>query len=129
MTLRWPALTLTFCSTAMLAQAADPKSVQPFFDKNCISCHNEKLKFANLSLASPPQSPEMWEKVLEKLKTGKMPPAGQPAVDKSELAAVTNSIQTIVSSQAPTESGPGRVTARRLNRVEYNNTIRDLLGI
>lgn len=118
-------------STVLRGQDASfQKIIQPFLSKNCLSCHSEKLKSANLSLEGFPKQPEIWDKVRQKLSTGKMPPPGQPAVSKTELAAVTSWIDGMLKGSAKSgESDPGRVTARRLNRVEYNNTIRDLLGV
>jgi len=119
-------------------EATFQKTVQPFLAKNCIGCHNEKLKSGSLVLesfhdaASAAREPATWSKVLEKLSTGKMPPPGLPPVDKAELTKVTGWIQGFAKAPATTtvaESGPGRITARRLNRVEYNNTIRDLLAV
>ena len=112
------------------------KTVQPFLEKNCSACHNDKQKIANLSFDSF-RNPEhalkqtdLWENVLDKLSTGKMPPPGPPKPAPKELAAVTSWIETLLSrSGSSRTSNPGRVTARRLNRTEYNNTIRDLLGV
>jgi len=112
------------------------KQYSRFLAKNCYSCHNEKLKTANLSLeefhdaASAARQPEVWNKVLDKLSTGKMPPPGLPPIAKAEVAVVTSWIEGVVKQpKANRESDPGRVTAHRLNRVEYNNTIRDLLSV
>ena len=58
-----------------------------------------------------------------------MPPVGLPAPSKPDVEAVTRWIDTVVLRSAPRRDDPGRVLARRLNRVEYNNTVRDLLGI
>ncbi len=70
----------------------------------------------------------MWGKVLDKLKTGRMPPPGSPAPSRTEIAAVLPWIEKAAGSSSVVAT-PGRVTAHRLNRVEYNNTVRDLLGI
>jgi hypothetical protein len=73
---------------------------------------------------------DKWELVLEKLKTGEMPPKGLPRPKPADVQAVTGWIQgefDLADSHAKPE--PGRVTARRLNRAEYNNTIRDLLAV
>jgi len=128
-------LTSLLVLTALRADdAAFQKNVQPFIAKNCLACHSEKLKSANLNLelfrdtASAAKQPEIWDKVRQKLNTGKMPPPGQPAVSKSEIAGVTSWIDGLLKGKT-TEADPGRVTARRLNRVEYNNTIRDFLGV
>jgi hypothetical protein len=100
--------------------------VQPFLTRNCSSCHNDKLKTGNLSLEHPGTDPVLWGKVLEKLRTGRMPPPGAPGPDAAALELVTGWIEKTFPQQTP---NPGRVTARRLNRAEYNNTIRDLLGV
>lgn len=127
-------------STSTAAQVVSEdffhKDVQPFLAKNCYACHNEKLSTANLNLSAftsaelAERKPEVWDKVLEKLSTGKMPPAGRPVPAKAEVAGVTRWIEgTLARAGFSKEADPGRVTARRLNRVEYNNTIRDLLGV
>jgi hypothetical protein len=110
--------------------------VQPFLAKNCNLCHNEKLSTAGLSLSAftseeqAARKPEVWDKVLDKLSSGKMPPAGRPVPATAEIASVTKWIEgTLARAGFSKEAEPGRVTARRLNRVEYNNTVRDLLGV
>jgi hypothetical protein len=109
--------------------------VRPFLTKNCIACHNAKLNTASLNLqafadeASAAKNPEVWDKVRDKLVTGKMPPPGLPAPAKEDIAAVTNWIDGVLKTSGYSSDNPGRVMARRLNRVEYNNTIRDLLGV
>jgi hypothetical protein len=112
------------------------KDVQPFLSENCYLCHNAKLSTAGLNLSAftsdelAERKPEVWDKVLEKLASGKMPPAGRPVPSKAQLAPVTAWIDGVLSRAGfNKEAEPGRVTARRLNRVEYNNTIRDLLGV
>ena len=112
------------------------KDVQPFLSENCYLCHNAKLSTAGLNLSdftsaeSAERKPEVWDKVLEKLASGKMPPAGRPVPTKAQLAPVTAWIDGVLARAGfSQEAEPGRVTARRLNRVEYNNTIRDLLGV
>ncbi len=108
------------------------ETVAPFLAKNCYSCHNPKLKTANLSFDDKLSSKDLgvWEKVLDRLSSGKMPPPGLPAPPKAEMAAVTQWLESLLghSSGAP-DFDPGRVTARRLNRAEYNDTVRDLLGV
>ena len=125
--------------TTALATAAtvDPASgVFTFVKKNCNGCHNEKLTSGDINLAalttarSFDDSREVWEKAVEKLKTGQMPPPGLPKPAAAEMAAVTRFLETEFHRQDRTaKPDPGRVTARRLNRAEYNNTIRDLLGV
>jgi mono/diheme cytochrome c family protein len=102
--------------------------VLPFLAKNCIACHSDKVKTANLSLENPGRSAAIWEKVLDKVSSGRMPPPGSPAPPKPDVAAVTAWIEKSLG-RSPQTSEPGRVTSHRLNRAEYNNTVRDLLGV
>ncbi len=99
-------------------------TIAPFLEKHCIACHGDKVRTANLSLQHPDSS--VWEKVLDKLRTGRMPPPGSPAPAKVDIAAV---IEWIEKTLGPQNAGPGSVTAHRLNRAEYNNTVRDLLSV
>jgi hypothetical protein len=104
------------------------KAIQPFVSRNCLTCHNDKVRTANLSLEQYRPDPEVWQKVLDKVSTGRMPPPGAPQPPKEEVAAVTASLEKMLG-HAQSVPNPGRVTAHRLNRVEYNNTIRDLLAV
>ena len=111
--------------------------VQPFLKKNCYLCHNAQARTANLNLeaytdASSVQKDKLrWERVIRKLETGEMPPAQLSPPDHSELEAVIRWLKSeLPPADRPVEPpSPGRVTAHRLNRSEYDNTIRDLLGI
>ena len=117
-------------------------SIRPFFEKNCFACHSGKAPIADLHLdsfssaASMRQQPAVLARILDKLQGGSMPPSGMPQPTAAEVKQVTAWIAAV--SGAPTVAktaplvpagDPGRVTMRRLNRVEYNNTIRDLLGV
>jgi len=115
------------------------QQVLPVLTKNCIACHNDRAMAGGFSfesihdVTSASQKPELWQKVLDKLSAGQMPPSPAAPLSATDLSAVTGWIRTIPSLASPATAnaaqGPGRVTARRLNRVEYNNTIRDLLGV
>lgn len=100
----------------------------PFLEKHCVSCHSDRAKAGGLSLKESQFPGEVWEKVLEKLRTGRMPPLGAPQPPKEEVASVSGWIENARGLKRA-ESEPGRVTTRRLNRAEYNNTVRDLLGV
>ena len=76
-------------ASVLLCAAQDAEfrqRVQPFLAKNCAACHNDQQKLANLSLANPPAA--VWDKVLDKLSTGRMPPLGSPQPPKADVAAV-----------------------------------------
>jgi hypothetical protein len=111
-------------------------SIQPFLQKNCYPCHNDKVRTADLSLTALKSAdtihadPETWEKVSHRLIDGTMPPKGMPKPADADKKMVIDWIRhEMEKAEQATAPDPGRVTARRLNRAEYNNTIRDLLGI
>ena len=102
-------------STAAQVASEDAfhKDVQPFLAKNCYLCHNEKLSTANLNLSAftsaelAERKPEVWDKVLEKIASGKMPPAGRPVPAKAELAPVTAWIGGVLTRAGISrEAGP-----------------------
>lgn len=112
------------------------RDVAPFLAKRCVACHNAKLKNADLNLARLRDPKEafaernVWEDVIDKVRNGEMPPPGLPRPTNPELQSLSKWVDAqIERHDAATPPEPGRVTARRLNRVEYNNTIRDLLGV
>jgi hypothetical protein len=107
-----------------------------FFAKNCTGCHNPTTKAGGLDLQSikRPDSVtryrDTWEAIVRKIRTGEMPPQGSPRPAPAEIKATALCIETeFARTDRLNASNPGRVTARRLNRAEYNNTIRDLLGV
>ena len=135
------------CLAALLSRLALPdtrvkpdaatyqKSVQPLLAKYCVACHNAKLNVGNLDLnafrdpAAALKDPHVWETVLQKLHSGVMPPPGLPRPKPADLETVDRWIQAFLEQADRRKPDPGRVTARRLNRFEYNNTIGDLLGV
>ncbi len=112
--------------------SATPRAV---LDQYCVTCHNERLKTAGLmldtlDLIAVPARAEVWEKVIRKLRTGAMPPAGRPRPDKATSARLTSWIELQVDRDAAARPNPGRSDAiHRLNRAEYRNAIRDLLAL
>ena len=72
---------------------------------------------------------EAWEKVVRKLRARAMPPAGRPRPDRATYAAVASALETALDRAGAADPNPGRTTTHRLNRTEYANAIRDLLGL
>ena len=108
----------------------------PFLAKNCVPCHNDKMKSGGVNLASlrssgsVAKSRDAWESALRQISTGQMPPKGLPRPNPLEIKTLTQQIEAEFERADQRDApNPGRVTARRLNRAEYNNTIRDLLGV
>ncbi len=129
-------LILVTAAAAAQTPASFERTVQPFVARHCALCHNEKLKTGGLDLAAYRATAaalndrQVWEKVLVKLRAGEMPPKEQPRPAPAQIAAVTRWIETELDRlDRAAQPDPGRVTARRLNRVDYNNTVRDLLAV
>ena len=103
-------------------------------NRYCVTCHNERLKTADLLLdkvdvENVPQMADVWEKIIRKLRTQMMPPAGMPRPVDSDYDSLATYLETEIDRAASANPNPGRPTIRRLNRTEYTNAIRDLLGI
>ena len=116
--------------------SAYPTQVLPILAKYCVGCHGETKPKHGLNLASYSTEAAVlkdlktWQKVLENVEGGAMPPDDQPQLSEAESAQVTQYLQSLLSkANCKTTPDPGRVTLRRLNREEYNNTIRDLVGV
>ena len=100
----------------------------------CVGCHNDRQRSGGMSLddaslIDPAAHPELWEKVLQKISTGQMPPAKMPRPEPAELRRIISHITTTLDRAAAAHPDPGRVGAHRLNRTEYGNAVRDLLGL
>jgi hypothetical protein len=106
-----------------------------FLDTYCTGCHNQKLRTAGLALDSldvtrPGANPEVWERVIAKLRAGSMPPPGIPRPDAATYRAVASSLENEIDRAWAASPNPGRTSAvHRLNRAEYNHAIRDLFAL
>jgi len=96
----------------------------------CNACHNPKTKAGNLTFdpaAAPNRNPELWEKIVRKLRARSMPPAGLPRPDEATYASLQSALEHDLDTAV---LNPGRTdTFRRLNRTEYQNSVRDLFNI
>jgi mono/diheme cytochrome c family protein len=119
--------------TATPALAAAPAQRQ-VLDQYCVTCHNERLKTGGLvleqiDLDQVSANAETLERVVRKLRTGQMPPAGAPRPDRPAIDAFASSLETALDHAAAAAPNPGRIIIHRLNRTEYANAIRDLLAL
>jgi mono/diheme cytochrome c family protein len=120
---------------ASAADASLTASPRTLADRYCVSCHNTKLRTAGLDLetldlTTPGPNAEAWEKVIAKLRAGSMPPPGRPRPDNATYHAAAARLEREVDRAWEAKPNPGRIAAvHRLNRVEYNNAIRDLLAL
>jgi Protein of unknown function (DUF1592)/Protein of unknown function (DUF1588)/Protein of unknown function (DUF1585)/Protein of unknown function (DUF1587)/Protein of unknown function (DUF1595) len=132
----------TTCSFAVYAQqptsAGVARSTSPhtaLVNQYCLGCHNSKLKTGGLALDgiladSVSQHPQEWEKVIRKLRGHYMPPPGSPRPDEQTYNIVVSSLVKELDGAAAAQPNPGRTgSVRRLTRTEYQNAIRDLLGV
>jgi hypothetical protein len=102
--------------------------------KYCVTCHNAKRKTAGLAidtldLAQVGAEAETWEKIARKFRTHEMPPPAAPRPDAATYAAMTSHLENALDAAAAAAPAAGRVPVHRLNRTEYANAIRDLLGL
>ena len=106
-------------------------SPQVTINTYCVGCHNNRAKTGGLSLEGKSldvsADPETWEKVVKKLQLGVMPPAGSPRPNAETYAAVLRDLTTQLDAGGA-KGTPGAPLLHRLNRAEYANAIRDLLG-
>jgi len=121
-------------SAARPACAAEPDKV--FVGDHCTDCHNAEDKKGRLdltSLAFDPKDPAnlaVWVRVHDRVSAGEMPPKSRPRPDAAGQKAYLDSLaKSIVAAEGAALAGEGRATLRRLNRHEYENALRDLLGV
>jgi hypothetical protein len=106
-----------------------------FLNNYCIGCHNQSLRTAGLAFdtldaAHPGSEPEVWERVIARLRAGSMPPPGLPRPEAAVYHAVAGELEGDIDRAWATNPNPGRVSAvHRLNRSEYNHAIRDLFDL
>ena len=98
------------------SSAPPAASAQPYrtvLNRHCVACHNEKLKTADLMLdkadvANVPAAAPVWEKVIRKLRTGAMPPAGLPRPDEATYNSFAAYLETAIDRAALAKPNPGR---------------------
>ena len=118
------------------APSPDASTSAPYravLNQYCVVCHNEQLHTAGLVLskmdvANVPEGAETWEKVIAKLRTGAMPPAGMPRPDKATYDTFATYLEASLDHAAAAQPNPGRLAIHRLNRAEYKNAVHDLLA-
>jgi hypothetical protein len=137
--LAWLALPVS--GSAQPARSGGSAGPQPISDERalleryCVTCHNDRLETGGLSLETldigdVAAHPDVWEKVVKKLRAGSMPPQPRPRPDRATYDRLTTYFEAALDRAAAADPDPGRTaTLRRLNRTEYQNAIRDLLSL
>ncbi len=138
----WVVGLIVFSPVAHAAEGeAVPSAVMPekhlaVFDKYCLECHDSLTEKGSVNLEdlsftlSDLETAEMWQKVLNSLNSGEMPPEDEEPISDAEKTAFLDDLshQLVTARKILSDTG-GAITMRRLNRREYQNTIRDLLGV
>jgi mono/diheme cytochrome c family protein len=115
-------------------ESASPE-VRAVLNEYCIICHSQRLRTAGLDLetlaaSSPEANPELWERVIAKLRSRTMPPAGMPRPDRATYRDVAGLLETAIDRAWAAHPNPGRINAvHRLNRTEYRHAVRDLFAL
>jgi Protein of unknown function (DUF1592)/Protein of unknown function (DUF1588)/Protein of unknown function (DUF1587)/Protein of unknown function (DUF1585)/Protein of unknown function (DUF1595)/Planctomycete cytochrome C len=109
-------------------------SQRALLDEYCVTCHNDRIKTANLSLQNTDLSKvgeraELWEKVVRKLRAGVMPPPDVPRPPLAEYEGLRDWLEGELDRHAAARVNPGSIVLHRLNRTEYANAVRDLLDL
>ena len=131
---------LGLATTLSLQAAGAPASVQwqrALLDQYCISCHNDQLSTANLTLQTVAldqvgqrgDEVGVWERVVLKLRAREMPPVGLPRPAPLDYDRLASWLEASLDNAARLAPNPGRPVIHRLNRAEYTNAIRDLLAL
>ncbi|WP_254508791.1 DUF1592 domain-containing protein [Anatilimnocola floriformis] len=112
------------------------KDLFAYAEKNCLKCHGEKEAKADVALHKFKneldiiKGRKVWESVVDMVEAGEMPPKDKPQPNASETTAFLAAVKSVfLKADQNAKPDPGRVTVRRLNRTEYNYTIRDLVGV
>jgi hypothetical protein len=118
------------------AAEAVPQAARTFITESCARCHNSEKKVGRLDLTTLAYDPEdrgnfaLWVKVHDRAAAGEMPPEDAKQPDPAKRKAfVTNLAQTFLASENRQMAGEGRAIQRRMNRFEFEDSLRDLLGI
>jgi hypothetical protein len=133
-------LTLVAAQTSAVAAPDDGalfrEQVRPFLDRHCAGCHNDRDRKGDVSFAalSPtiarPEEAELWQKISNAVSLGDMPPPEKPRPEVEELSQVVDWIGRSLRVARHQFAGEGnRTVLRRLNRYEYENTLRDLFHL
>ena len=104
------------------------------FDQYCVTCHNARVKSGGFVLDTSTldrvtEHRADWEKVVRKLRLGIMPPLGSRRPDEATYEKLIAQLEGELDATAASRPYPGRPVLHRLNRAEYANAIRDLLGL
>jgi hypothetical protein len=128
------ALVLALPAAARTPVETYQSTISPILEDHCYECHGDgydkgKVAFDRLETDAQILKPELWMRVLLNTRAGLMPAEQKPPLSPAQQQTLERWIKYEVFGIDPANPDPGRVTVRRLNRVEYRNTVRDLIGV
>jgi hypothetical protein len=117
-----------------IGQQRPDSSQKAILTQYCVTCHSDKTRTGGLTLEAldvdhPEANPEVWEKVVRKMRAGLMPPAGMPRPERAAYESFRHTIETSLDRAAVAKPNPGATALHRMNRAEYANAIRDLIAV
>ena len=125
-----------FASSLAFSDDQLSETIVPILENHCFDCHTAGSAEGGVTFDhlvdqddAAPGDPELWNRVLKQVRTGLMPPIEGEPLEPEQLGELESWIIADVFKHDEKNPDPGRVTVRRLNREEYRNTIRDLVGI
>ncbi len=133
---RWSKV-IPFVIAALASGATATNSAsahRALLDHYCVTCHNQKAKTANITfdtmdLSQVGKDAAVWERAIRKLRGGMMPPIGMPRPDPAAVNLFVTFLETSLDQAALAAPNPGTVSLHRLNRAEYQNAMKDILGV
>ena len=116
------------------AAPASNVNAREFLETHCYDCHDAdtqkgKFRMDNLTALEAAEAAKKWGRILSRLEAGEMPPPKKPRPPQPHVDEVLSRVKVALAAEAKVRRGEGRARIRRLNRLEYENTVRDLLGI
>jgi mono/diheme cytochrome c family protein len=130
------ALFVLLVASRVGAADAYPETVRSFVDRHCLACHDASTARAGFRIDqlgtdfAQGNTADLWKEVMDKINSGQMPPKAKPRPDAKEAFAVASWVAgKLRETEAAAQGAGGRVPMRRMNRVEYANTVRDLFSL
>ncbi|HSF16414.1 MAG TPA: DUF1592 domain-containing protein [Vicinamibacteria bacterium] len=139
---QWAQLTSAFLFTIISStrahafKASEPQDTGPnaVIQQYCVTCHNDVTLLGGMSLEAfdaehPERDAELTEKMIRKLRTAMMPPAGMPRPEEDAALALVETLERGIDAAAEARREPGTRPSQRLNRAEYGRLVQDLLDL
>jgi mono/diheme cytochrome c family protein len=117
-----------------VSSASSSQASPALMNQYCSNCHNADdlaggMDISKLDIEKVGKDAAVWERIVRKVRTGMMPPSGQPRPARAVFDAFASDLESRLDKAAAANPNPGTLSVHRLNRTEYANAVRDLLDI